>query len=474
MPESVSTTSMEKAEYLFRYGTYSERLKIFQYEQQKRLRRWGEKPDTFLLNDFDKLLGYLFTDNYQQLLKYKNRAEKVAEKVKLPITKLDKLKKIWESLLPHRELIIQANAILTQAKYSSNNPYNASQMSDGERVIFYLIGECLCAYENGVIVIDEPELHIHKSIQGKLWDLIEQARPDCLFIYLTHDLDFAATRTEAKKICLTSYDGQSFDWYEIPQTSEIPENVYLEILGSRCPILFVEGTNDSLDLAIFQYIYPDFTIKPLGPCEKIIESTKAFNSTNSLHYISAYRIIDRDYKSDEHLQAYEEDKVYAISVAEVENLFLLEEVLLAVAKQYCCPEPQEVVGKIKSWVFEEFNKLKEEFALRKTSSCIDMVLHGFDGKAKNIDVLNQKINKLTNEINVNDYYKDQPDDAERIIESKNYNELLKIFNHKGLSKQVSKNFGLQPKQYTETVKNIIRSGNTEIIDAMRQKTPSFS
>ena len=37
-------------------------------------------------------------------------------------------------------------------------------MSDGERAIFYFIGEVLCAKENSLIIIDEPENHLHKSI----------------------------------------------------------------------------------------------------------------------------------------------------------------------------------------------------------------------------------------------------------------------------------------------------------------------
>lgn len=72
-------------------------------------------------------------------------------------------------------------------------------MSDGERVIFYLIGQCLAAPENGIIVIDEPELHLHKSIQIPLWSEIEKLRNDCLFVYLTHDVDFASAKENSKK-----------------------------------------------------------------------------------------------------------------------------------------------------------------------------------------------------------------------------------------------------------------------------------
>ena len=33
-------------------------------------------------------------------------------------------------------------------------------MSDGERAIFYLIGQTLAASSDSVLIIDEPELHL--------------------------------------------------------------------------------------------------------------------------------------------------------------------------------------------------------------------------------------------------------------------------------------------------------------------------
>lgn len=71
-----------------------------------------------------------------------------------------------------------------------------------------MIGQCLISPENTVIVIDEPEIHLHKSIMYKLWDKIEEFCPTKTFIYITHDLDFAASRKEATKIWIKSYDGK--------------------------------------------------------------------------------------------------------------------------------------------------------------------------------------------------------------------------------------------------------------------------
>jgi predicted ATPase len=50
------------------------------------------------------------------------------------------------------------------------DPYTAAEMSDGERAAFYLIGQTLMAPENSLIIFDEPELHIHRSIMSTLWE----------------------------------------------------------------------------------------------------------------------------------------------------------------------------------------------------------------------------------------------------------------------------------------------------------------
>ena len=59
--------------------------------------------------------------------------------------------------------------------------YSASEMSDGERAVFYILGQVLSANEGSILIFDEPELHIHKSIISNLWDEIEKLRPDCSF-----------------------------------------------------------------------------------------------------------------------------------------------------------------------------------------------------------------------------------------------------------------------------------------------------
>ncbi|WKZ70958.1 MAG: AAA family ATPase [Melioribacteraceae bacterium] len=474
MPNSVSPVSLDKAKAQLYYGYYNDNSTntYKDYYDHKIGQRWRSNPETFLLNDYDKLLVYLYSDNYEEVLRYKQESEKSSTRIEPPVTKLDKIKNIWESLLPKRELIIESGSVKTRRK-GSDESYFASSMSDGERVIFYLIGECLCAPENGIIVIDEPELHLHHSLHQKLWTAIENDRSDCLFIYLTHDLEFASTKLDAVKICLNEYDGSEFDWFEIPKNVDIPEDLYLEVLGSRNKVLFIEGTSGSHDVELYSLIYPEFTIKPLGASETVIECVKSFNKLSELHYNVSYGIVDRDYKNDDHIIGIQKHQVYVPEFAEVENIFLLEEVLLAVSSQLCLPDSANLINQIKDWVISEFDRFKEKYATDLTSYTINLALNGFDGRANTKEQLSNKYNDLKTKIDIDDIYNSALNEAEDLIRGKKYQEILMKFNHKGIVNQVGKFFEIKPSAYVKKVKDIIHRGNTSILDEMKNHLPKL-
>ena len=176
MPDTTTPTSIDLAEQDLVFGSAG--------AGSNKAHRWQNKPATFFLNDFQKLMVFLFSDETEENAKFKVAQRHSASKVEPPLTRMDKLKQAWESILPHRELVVGGLRIQTQVRGDASKIYNSSEMSDGERVIFYLIGQCLAGPPNGIIVIDEPELHLHKSVQAPLWAEIERLRPDCLFVYL--------------------------------------------------------------------------------------------------------------------------------------------------------------------------------------------------------------------------------------------------------------------------------------------------
>uniref|UniRef100_UPI00289DE0F6 DUF4435 domain-containing protein n=1 Tax=Sphingobacterium sp. TaxID=341027 RepID=UPI00289DE0F6 len=326
LPNEVSPKSKIRAEKEFHFGYFDQNYTEADQIQQKYYQRWGGNFNTYLLNDYEKLMVLLHTEEYEESLKYKEG------RIERPTTKLDRVQRIWEAVLPHRKLEKSAGVIHAYPSGQEASKYNASEMSDGERVIFYLAGEVICAPTNSIIIIDEPEMHIHSSLIKPFFDLIEIERPDCAFIYLTHNIDFAFTRQNAKKIWAKSFENDVWDYEILDESLPIPEQLYLEVLGSRKPIIFLEGDNSSIDYELYEQVYDDKTLKPVGSCEKVVQVVKAFRDQQGFHHIESVGIIDRDRRQQADLIALNRNGVWVLDVAEAENLLLIEPIVKEVAR----------------------------------------------------------------------------------------------------------------------------------------------
>jgi ABC-type dipeptide/oligopeptide/nickel transport system ATPase component len=424
-PAEVSPKSRERATKEFLYGYYFERHNEQQQIRQKTTNRWGSKPSTFLLNDFEKLLILLHTEEYEDSLSYKEgRIEK-------PITKLDIVQKIWETVLPHRKLIKKAGVIETYPTGQTASNYNATEMSDGERVIFYLIGEVVCAPQNSIIIIDEPEMHIHKSLVKNLFDLIENERQDCSFIYLTHDIDFAFSRQNAIKVWAKSYEGSNvWDYELLKDESPIPEQLYLEILGSRKPVIFLEGDNSSIDYELYEQVYFDHTLKPLGSCEKVIHSVKSFNEQNGFHHIESFGIIDRDRRIEDDVVRLNSKSIWVLDVAESENLLLLEEIVYAVAK-HMGKDPFDVFNQVKDNLIKFFNsQLESQILLHFKETLRKKFIEASNFSKRTISDVLPEIDSYYSSIDKQQIFDDIKSEFENIVNSKDYNGVLRVFNLK--------------------------------------------
>ncbi len=413
MPEYASPTSIDRAERALLWGHPD----MDKYGYNKVPYRWGMKPSTFLLNDYEHLVNLLFSDESESNARWKRQVkESLTEKIDPPETRLDTVKRIWEEVLPHRELIIGGGKVETVVSGKPEARYNASEMSDGERVIFYLIGQALSAPKDGIVIIDEPELHLHRSIQATLWDKIEAERPDCLIVYLTHDLDFAASRLTATKVCLTGFDGQSWNWYVVPENDDIPEEAFLEILGSRKPIIFVEGDKGSLDYFLFQKLYPEFTIAPCGGASQVVHATRSFSSFETLHRLTSHGIIDRDFRDDKEVKYLKGMSVFVLEFSETENLLLSEKVLFTIAKHQCLEADfPDRFDKIKDIVFREMTHDREQLVSSITATKIEQKLKSYDAKSRGKTVLKTAISNLTSSIDVDALYDSTDKEVDTII-----------------------------------------------------------
>ncbi len=348
----------------------------------------------------------------------------IATQQEIPKTNLDFVKEIWQSIITHRQLNLDDLTVNVSG-------YSGTEMSDGERLIFYIIGQVVCARQNQIIIIDEPENHLHKSVIKKLYNQLERVRQDCLFIYLTHDIDFAFTRECADKIWAKSYLGNDNWEYEIlDENLPIPEQLYLEVLGSRKPVIFLEGDNSSIDYKIYEQVYSDYTIKPLGSCEKVIQSVKAFNEQNGFHNIHSFGIIDRDRRPLTEIPKLNSKNIWVLDVAEAENLLLLENIVKSVAT-YMGKNPDNVFNQVKGNLIQFFTEQLDTQILLHYKELLRREYLGLTNfNSRTFSDVSTEIDRIYGLVDKQLIFDNIKLEFENVIAINDYNAVLRLFNLK--------------------------------------------
>lgn len=462
MPESSQTTSMEEAECTLRYG-----YNRFEQVQRNPLHykthnRWSGKPSTSLLNDYEHLMTLLFTEMFQKSIEHSEGKTENNEST------IYQIKEIWEAVLPHRELVIEAGKVKTKLRNAQDGLYSASEMSDGERVVFYLIGQCLTLKDEKVLVIDEPELHLHKSIHSKLWELIEIAVPDCIFVYITHDLEFSAQKKNADILWIKSFDGQNWLWEPLPENDDLPEDLLLEVLGSREPVVLVEGTNSSYDLKLYSLFYKSSLVIPKGSCANVIQIVKGINDSGLLKNQCVVGIIDRDRRSETEINNLSKNNIHVLDVAEVENLFILPEIFEVVCESLELSFSDKF-SDLTEKVFASFESEMEMQVCKKVSSEIMHKLRGFNDKSNTYEKLETSYQSVIAGVDLDNHYQEIESEYKRVLSERDYMGVLKYYNRKSLLTLACEVLGIKKGEYSSLIIRLAYGSKEDVIKSALSK-----
>jgi len=341
------------------------------------------KGDPFgsVLVEFTDVLSLLRIKHSDESIHFKRQhMEAERDGTQLPAnepTVFDRVCAIYESVHPGRRVDFGQGDLLA---YRQDTAYLGRQLSDGERATLYLSARCLLAEQGSVVIVDEPEGLLNPSISGALFDLIEQERKDCTFVYFTHDLGFASSRHGAAWYWVRSISfgpGGSCSW-DVAKLSGVlgvglPAELALEVLGSPRPVLFVEGkaTPSGFDHKIYRAMYPGAHVIPLGNCTEVIRATKATRALRQSlasrgALFEAHGVIDRDARSEKEAAELMESGIHVLSVAEVERLALLPGVVEAVAARVDDEggraRAHQAGARARSWFAERVDEITYELA----------------------------------------------------------------------------------------------------------------
>lgn len=244
------------------------------------------------------------------------------------IALLDRVEQIWNQIFPEITFYPEPNDRVLEV-IRNGNKYSINGLSDGERCVLFYIGNVLLAPENSYIVVDEPETFLNAAVYNELWDLLISERPDCQFIFASHNMDFVQSRTNATYIWCKKFEAPyDLDYERLEDSQEFPLTLLAEVSGTRKPILFCEGTKNSIDYQIYSKLFSEFCfVKPVQGHKQVIQYTKAYNKLKKSHGNEAYGIIDYDWMDEARIESYKKKNIFVLPFNEIEMFLIDEEIV---------------------------------------------------------------------------------------------------------------------------------------------------
>ena len=279
------------------------------------------------------------------LKKEPTKGEEIIEKNPDPF---EKYKKIFSDLLPGKELLDINPAQPREFQYKDESgqslPFNA--LSSGEQeVVKVLFDVARKEIKHSVIIIDEPELHLHPTLTFKLIESLKSIGEHTnQFIFLTHSADLISTYYSTGNVYFIDstqtgtnqahrLSDLNHSHHELVQL--IGENLGLFAVGKK--IVFVEGESSSIDRLTYHKIAlsvnPELKISPVGSVMNIgALKTVEEQLRNSVFGVDMYMLRDRDGLRQDQIDELEEGKkLICLKRRHIENYFLNEEILHKVA-----------------------------------------------------------------------------------------------------------------------------------------------
>lgn len=467
LPDYAQVMNLEQAEKALYYGRSDEHAGV----NRKNIDRWGSNPATHMLSDYDKLLSLLFASESARDRRHTQETRLSQGYVPVPDSAIDTIVGLWGYLMPHRSISLQDGKVLVER--GTAGEYHAKEMSDGERVTLYLLGQCLTAPPGSMVIIDEPELHLHRSLMDKLWNKVEELSPDKTIVYITHDLDFAASRAGARKIWVQSFENNSWRWRDLPDDDTLPEALVIEIVGSRKPILFCEGDRGGLDHTIYQLCFPNHHVVPRGGCEKVIEAVKALNANAALHTVAAVGLVDKDVRTSEEVHLLATQNVKTIPFAEVENLLCNASVVRSVAN-FLALDPDATLAAVTDYVIGAITDELEVQIVLHAARRVRYHLSCYSPASNDRAGISEGINRLVAQVDVQAIVARSEADIKDAVSSGELNRVLEVYNRKSLADRIAPCFGLKHGEYKALVLRLLKSDRVDqLLPLIQQHMPSL-
>ena len=318
-----------------------------------------------------------------------------------------------------------------KAKKLDGIPFEFNNMSDGERVAFFYIATVVAAPSQSFIIVDEPENHLNPAIYNKIWEKLIEKRRDCQFIFISHTIEFISARSNYELAKIKSFvypDKFEFDFLG-DSLNNVQSELVVEILGSRKPILFCEGSKSDYDYRVYESLFGEkYTIVPAGNCVSVERSVDACNIHAATYSIqTAIGIVDSDLKSDAEIEFLRKKHIYTLSCNEIEMLLIDEEIFKTVLKRVF--KQEALFESFKKSLFCKLEERKTHIVRRLVKTQVDERLRNsiIDDKSnKTKEDIKNNFSHIIETIDIDNLWQESESKLTSIISNQKYDEALRI------------------------------------------------
>lgn len=330
------------------YGARSyDRRRIFDWRNRLAPQHFNNISYAQTTQQYEDMYDFLVEQSYHYVyglgLHHKNVARGISGEA--PPDPLEPYNKLLGDLFPGYSFIdATAEDLSLKVQLPTGDVLPFQDLSSGEKEVFFILSFFLRNdISDSIIIIDEPELHLHPELARKLLHLMREIKPENQIWCATHSADLIDEAGRERTFYLrASADRKKAEC--MPATEEGSEIQILRDLfgysgyvGISRKVVFSEGRDSSADRRTFANVLPglskEIKIIPVGSWENLYRLNGAILALLESDFARCefFLIRDRDYLTDEAVKkhlARSQGRLFVLSRYHIEN-FLLDEVLIS-------------------------------------------------------------------------------------------------------------------------------------------------
>jgi predicted ATPase len=320
-----------------------DRKKIFSFDNVKKKEHlWSLAFNTSEIQYLD-MYEFLVQQHYHYLRDLggyhnnKSKGKEVGEEPKDPIKPYEELlnKLFPDYKFTDNDETIPSNLFI---ELPSKEVITFNDLSSGEKEVFFILSFFIRHnVKNAIIVIDEPELHLHPELSRLLIRNIKSIRSGNQIWIATHNSEII-DEAGRDKVIYVMLDPSTRKAKFVTGDNEQEVIIQLKNLfgfsgyiGVAKNLVFLEGDNSSPDRKFYSTLFPgnnsNFKLIPSSGSSNLTKLNGAILSIMdaNLGWMKFYLIRDRDYLTSEMIEKYRNHtsgKVFVLSKHELENYLI--------------------------------------------------------------------------------------------------------------------------------------------------------